>query len=147
MNKEEYINSVVSHVKSKRNKQFISKEIGDHIDDGIEFYQSKGYDYKTACEKAVSSMGDAHLVGVQLGKLHSGYGLEIFSVIALFIIYSVVFCLFPILLLFYGYSLNLFSVLYEFIFLALSVISILFANKLKSRIVLSVSLVYTIFYF
>lgn len=51
MNKEDYINSVVSHVKSKRNKQFISKEIGDHIDDGIEFYQSKGYDYETACEK------------------------------------------------------------------------------------------------
>jgi len=36
MNKEEYINSVVSHVKSKRNKQFISKEIGDHIDDGMQ---------------------------------------------------------------------------------------------------------------
>ena len=73
MNKEEYINSVVSHVKSKRNKQFISKEIGDHIDDEIEFYQSKGFDYETACEKAVSSMGDAHLVGAQLGKLYSEF--------------------------------------------------------------------------
>lgn len=147
MNKEEYINSVVSHVKSKRNKQFISKEIGDHIDDGIEFYQSKGYDYETACEKAVSSMGDAHLVGAQLGKLHSGYGLEIFSVIALLVIYVILYVIFAFLVLLWISSFSLWAVIAELLVLFLSVLSVIVANKLKSLPILLVSFTFIFIYF
>lgn len=146
MNKEDYINSVVSHVKSKRNKQFISKEIGDHIDDGIEFYQSKGYDYETACEKAVSSMGDAHLVGAQLGKLHSKFLDKIIALILL-VVYTVSYSKMLSPLIFSEFQLNLFTVLIEFGILFFSILSILFANKFKSRLILSVSFIFTVMYF
>lgn len=147
MNKEDYINSVISHVKSKRNKQFISKEIGDHIDDEIEFYQSEGYDYETACEKAVSSMGDAHLVGAQLGKLHSGYGLEIFSVIALLVIYVILYVIFAFLVLLWISSFSLWAVIAELLVLFLSVLSVIVANKLKSLPILLVSFTFIFIYF
>lgn len=151
MKKEDYLNSLVSHVKGKRNKQFILKEIGDHIDDEIEFYQSKGFDYETACEKAVNSMGNADLVGAQLGKLHSGIlnkFLILLSTLILFVIYLVVFRYYLFFSPFFLNSgLTVAKVLTEFIFILISVISILTANRLKSRILLFVSNIFTLVYF
>jgi len=146
MNKDDYIKSVTSKIKNKRNRAIVEQEISAHIDDEIEFYQSKGYDYDTACEKAVKSMGSSELVGAQLGKLHSGYKDKIIAAVML-IIYSAIFSLPMIfILLVCENAFNLFSVLFEFFVFSAFVLSVLLANKYKSRLILAISLMFTILY-
>lgn len=146
MNKEDYINSVVAHIKSKRNRKLVSKELSDHIDDETEFFQSKGYDYETACEKAVQSMGNSDLVGAQLGKLHSGKGTELFSVITLFIIYVILFSALTFLALAWISSFSIWSLIVELLIFFLSVVSLITANKLKSLPILLLSFTFTFIY-
>ncbi|MCH5320943.1 MAG: hypothetical protein J1E36_04225 [Eubacterium sp.] len=71
MKKEEYINEVLSCIKSKNKKALIKSELSNHIDDRIEYYTEIGYDEETALKKAIDKMGNANDTGTKLNNLHN----------------------------------------------------------------------------
>jgi len=146
MNKDDYINSVISFIKSKRDKRFIGEEISNHIDDETEYYQSRGYDYETALGKALNSMGDPQTVGTQLGKIHSG---SIGNTVAwiLFFLYILLYAFLLMTILGWGSALSSFTVATEAGIMLLSAASLLLSNRFKNSAVLFVSLIFTLIYF
>lgn len=71
MNKNEYIDSVLSLIKNKAYKKDIEAEIMSHIEEREEYYLDMGLDKKTAETKALDNMGDPKQVGEQMNRVHS----------------------------------------------------------------------------
>lgn len=145
MKRDEYINSVLSFVKGEKNRRFIREELENHIDDEIEFYQSRGYDYEKACDKAIEAMGDSEIAGAQLGKLHSGK----FEKALIFLCFFAYAGLFTILILFFfswNPHLNIFNMLIEAVVFLFSAASLITALKLKNLWIASISFSFTLVY-
>lgn len=71
MNRDEYINRVISLVNSRADKREIRRELEAHIDDRIEYFTESGYDRESATQKAVEKMGSPTDVAVSMEKLHN----------------------------------------------------------------------------
>ena len=74
---EAYLEKLLSQIRCKKARPFISEEIKRHIEDQIAENLTEGMDAKTAEEKAVEDMGDPVQVGISLDKIHKPnlYGL------------------------------------------------------------------------
>lgn len=70
MNKEEYLNRLVSQIRYKKAHDPIRKEIEAHIEDQAEAYEMDGMAYEDALEEAVAEMGDPIQVGGELDHIH-----------------------------------------------------------------------------
>lgn len=71
LNKEKFLEEVISQVKFKHDRHEIKKELEVHILDKIEYYIEQGYDKDKAEELSVNDMGDAKIIGKELNKQHS----------------------------------------------------------------------------
>ena len=58
MSKNQYMEILLEQIRSKKAREIVSKEIGAHIDDQAEVYQSKGMNKTEAERRAVWEMGD-----------------------------------------------------------------------------------------
>ena len=67
---EAYLDKLLSQIRCKKARPFISEEIKRHIEDQIAENLTEGMDAKTAEEKAVEDMGDPVQVGISLDKIH-----------------------------------------------------------------------------
>ena len=67
---EAYLEKLLSQIRCKKARPFISEEIKRHIEDQIAENLSEGMDAKAAEEKAVEDMGDPIQVGISLDKIH-----------------------------------------------------------------------------
>ena len=67
---EAYLDKLLSQIRCKKARPFISEEIKRHIEDQIAENLTEGMDAKTAEEKAVKDMGDPVQVGISLDKIH-----------------------------------------------------------------------------
>lgn len=67
---ETYLEKLLSQIRCKKARPFISEEIKRHIEDQIAENLSEGMDAKAAEEKAVEDMGDPIQVGISLDKIH-----------------------------------------------------------------------------
>lgn len=85
---EKYIANVLCSVKDKSAKQQIKRELEAHIDDRIEYYTDAGYDIEYAEKMALSKMGEADRLGLQMNSLHNYAPLTV-SVIITQILYAV----------------------------------------------------------
>lgn len=81
MTREEYINEVLSQVKSKYAKLEIEQELNAHIDDRIEYYTDAGYNYEYALYKAMEYMGEPEQVGANMNSIHNETPLLVASII------------------------------------------------------------------
>ncbi|MDE6767282.1 MAG: hypothetical protein K2J35_03705, partial [Eubacterium sp.] len=85
MNKEEYIENVLKHIRNKTFTNAIRNELDAHITDRELFYRDCGYDNDTALQKAIEHMGNADNVGEQMNKLHTNTKAVIISILSLLI--------------------------------------------------------------
>lgn len=70
-NKSElYIETVLSHIRCKKAKTGIEKEIKAHIEDQKENFLKKGFSVREAENRAVLEMGDPDEVGESLDRIH-----------------------------------------------------------------------------
>lgn len=67
---EEYLEKLLSQIRCKKARPYISDEIRSHIEDQIEDNISSGMAYEDAEKKAVADMGDPVEVGISLDKIH-----------------------------------------------------------------------------
>lgn len=88
MNKETYLNEVISLVKSKPAKRKIRRELENHIDDRIGFYLDSGFDEAAAEIKAMERMGNAEKLAEEMKKLYNNKHWIILSVISLLVFIS-----------------------------------------------------------
>lgn len=70
MSKNQYMEILLEQIRSKKAREIVSKEIGAHIDDQAEVYQSKGMNKTEAERRAVWEMGDPVETGVSLDRIH-----------------------------------------------------------------------------
>lgn len=85
MNRDEYINRVISLVNSRADKREIRRELEAHIDDRIEYFTESGYDRESATQRAVEKMGSPTDVAVSMEKLHNHTHWVIMSVAFIFV--------------------------------------------------------------
>ncbi|MGN0536136.1 MAG: permease prefix domain 1-containing protein [Eubacterium sp.] len=85
MNRDEYINRVISLVNSRADKREIRRELEAHIDDRIEYFTESGYDRESATQRAVEKMGSPTDVAVSMEKLHNHTHWVIMSVAFTFV--------------------------------------------------------------
>jgi hypothetical protein len=71
LNKEKFLEEVISQVKFKYDRYDIKKELEVHILDKMEYYIEQGYDIDKAEELSINDMGDAKVIGKELNKLHN----------------------------------------------------------------------------
>ncbi len=69
--REEFLISVLSYVKFSFDHKTIRSELGNHLIDKMEDYIDLGYDEETAEQMAISDMGEAQEIGVELNKEHN----------------------------------------------------------------------------
>lgn len=81
MNKNDYINSVISNIKSNSARQDIKSEISAHIDDRIEYYTDCGMDKVSALQKALERMGEPDTIAEKFENLYSNPQYKILSYI------------------------------------------------------------------
>lgn len=67
---EEYLTEVKNQIRDKKAREFVGKELQDHIEDRAEGLQKKGMDHDRAILQAVEEMGDPVSVGVNLDFIH-----------------------------------------------------------------------------
>lgn len=67
---DEYISDVQGHIRWKRARCIVEKELSDHITDRRDALLDGGLDERTAMEQAIREMGDAELVGEQFNRVH-----------------------------------------------------------------------------
>ena len=67
--KSDYIEKVISYIKSKRGKSEVEAELYDHIKLYNDFYEEIGYDEENALVKAEDRMGSADVTGEQFAQL------------------------------------------------------------------------------
>lgn len=70
MNIKKFIENVCNEIKYKPVRKGISDELKNHLEELKEEYILRGEDENTAEEKAVLQMGDSHLIGKELNKVH-----------------------------------------------------------------------------
>lgn len=68
---EEFLISILSYVKFSFDHGTIRSELGNHLIDKMEDYIGQGYDEETAEQMAISDMGEAQEIGVELNKEHN----------------------------------------------------------------------------
>ncbi|MGI6423831.1 MAG: FtsW/RodA/SpoVE family cell cycle protein [Tepidanaerobacteraceae bacterium] len=67
---QDYINEVCSQIRFRDVHQEIKLELEAHIHELVEGYLAHGLSKEEAIHKAIAQMGDAHIVGTQLNKVH-----------------------------------------------------------------------------
>jgi len=67
---EEYLEKLLSQIRCKKARPYISDEIRNHMEDQIEDNISGGMSYEEAEKSAVADMGDPIKVGISLDKVH-----------------------------------------------------------------------------
>lgn len=85
MNKDEYINQVLNHIKNQAFVNTIKQELEGHISDRIFYYEEIGYDTETAQQKAIAHMGSADKLGEEMNMLHDYKKHKIICIIGLII--------------------------------------------------------------
>ena len=83
MNKEEYINTVISYMVDKTQIPLIQREISDHILDRMDYYRHCGYSEETSEQKALEHMGDARELGIKMNYLYDFKKLNTVSLIGI----------------------------------------------------------------
>lgn len=141
MNKNDYVNKVLSYVPSVV-KGSVKMELEAHIEDRAEYFEQCGYSTDMAEDMAAERMGSADIVGPELSKLHSDKANKIFSAI-LFLAYVVMSTLFAMTILAWGSSIDLLNLIAEYLYFSLSVAGLLLSNRLRRNIPVFVSLVFT----
>ena len=86
MNKEEYINTVISYMVDKTQIPLIQREIGDHILDRMDYYCHCGYSEETSEQKALEHMGDARELGIKMNYLYDFKNLNTVSLIGIILL-------------------------------------------------------------
>ena len=71
MKKEEYLEDIISHIKDKRAKIEVKKELEAHLDDRTAFYTDAGYDEDYALSKAIERMGNADEIGLKYSRVYN----------------------------------------------------------------------------
>lgn len=71
LNKEKFLEEVVSHVNFKYDRYDIKRELESHILDKMEQYVEQGLDRDKAEELSVNDMGDAKEIGKELNRQHN----------------------------------------------------------------------------
>lgn len=89
MDKQEYIETILSMIKNKDAKPMIKLELQNHIDDRIEYYSDAGYNIDNATQKAIEHMGDPLTISTQLNKIHNNRIHWMFYILTV-ILYTVV---------------------------------------------------------
>ncbi len=90
MKTNNYLDSVVAHIKQKELKQAVKNELYDHLDEVKKEHLADGYDATGALAIAETAMGDADAVGEQLDAVHGSRFRKKLGT-ALFIISTVLF--------------------------------------------------------
>ncbi|WP_099224846.1 FtsW/RodA/SpoVE family cell cycle protein [Listeria costaricensis] len=67
---EEYLNKVLSKIKSKEARGMIKKELSDHMEELSQAFQASGLSVEDADKKAMQEMGDPSVVGENMNHLH-----------------------------------------------------------------------------
>lgn len=67
---EAYLEKLLSQIRCKKARPYISDEIRSHIESQIEDNLSSGMEYAEAEKRAVEDMGDPIEVGISLDKIH-----------------------------------------------------------------------------
>ena len=142
MNKNDYVNKVLSYVPSVV-KDSVKMELEAHIDDRAEYFEQCGYSTDMAESMAAERMGSAEIVGPELSKLHSGKANKTTSAL-LFLSYIVLSVLFAMTILGWGSSVDLLNLIAEYLYFSLSVVGLLLSNRLRRNTPEFVSLVFTI---
>ncbi len=142
MNREEYINTVLSQMLDKNQKAFVKKEISDHIEDRMDYYMNAGYAKTISEQKAISQMGDAKEIGIKMNMLYDCRKYNTLSLLGLIFLALNIFL--PIFLALFRYNgVSVFDSVYDFIaslcyntmplcFLVMGLVY-LFSNKTKNR--------------
>lgn len=86
MNKEEYINTVISYMVDKTQIPLIQREIVDHILDRMDYYRHCGYSEETSEQKALEHMGDARELGIKMNYLYDYKKLNTVSLIGIILL-------------------------------------------------------------
>ena len=71
LNKERFLQEVISQIKFRYDRDTIKKELEAHISDKTEYYLEQGYNRNEAEELSVNDMGDAKIIGKELNKQHN----------------------------------------------------------------------------
>lgn len=71
LNREKFLEEVISQVKFKHDRYEIKKELEVHILDKTEYYIEQGYLKDKAEELSINDMGDAKEIGRELNKQHN----------------------------------------------------------------------------
>ncbi|MDQ0177790.1 FtsW/RodA/SpoVE family cell cycle protein [Bacillus chungangensis] len=68
--KETFLNTIQSSIRSKEAKQFVSLELNYHIDETVKGLIEEGSTREEAEKQAIKQMGDPIKLGIKLNKLH-----------------------------------------------------------------------------
>lgn len=71
LNKEKFLEEVISQVKFKYDRYEIKRELEFHILDKTEYYIEQGYHKDKAEELSINDMGNAKIIGKELNKQHN----------------------------------------------------------------------------
>ncbi len=67
---EEFIRQITEQIRCVRVREYVAKELRDHITDQAAAYEEKGASHDEAVRKAVQEMGDPVEVGMELDRIH-----------------------------------------------------------------------------
>lgn len=68
--KDDYLEAIKIQIRCKKARNFVTEEIGQHIEDQKDAYICDGDDEHTAMAKAIKQMGDPTEIGKQLDRIH-----------------------------------------------------------------------------
>lgn len=67
---EEYIRKITEQMRCVRAREYVAKELTDHILDQAEAYEERGTGHEEAIVRAVREMGDPVEIGMELDRIH-----------------------------------------------------------------------------
>lgn len=92
---EEFIRQATEQMRCIRAREYVARELTDHILDQAAVYEEEGVEEKDAVRKAVREMGDPVEIGVELDRIHrpqTDYKMIgmafLFSLVGMFILYT-----------------------------------------------------------
>jgi hypothetical protein len=94
MSKDKYIDKVLSHIKSKKQKNEIELELFDHIDEHEKFFIDIGYDKEKAVQNADGKMGDADIVGEQLDSIKKHFKINYYILFVIQIVFLITYIIY-----------------------------------------------------
>lgn len=74
MTPEEFLQSAVSNIKSRKQRTLIKQEIANHIADRKEYYLDAGYSNTQAEERAIEHMGNPNDIAKSMAKMYNAEG-------------------------------------------------------------------------